>query len=279
MAKSVQHRAKSRIQRLSIRLGSRQLNATFRRFRTRPENRSKRIKQLVVRLPLTSYREVAVTFVHKRRRTKQTNKLRAFINIPTAALILGLTGVAYFGLNLQAPANITLVGSTSAAPAPVSTQTADVVRTKVLPRSEPLSLQIPTINLDTALTPVGLQQSGSIAMPDGFNIAGWYTQGPTPGELGPAVVVGHVDSTQGIAIFWRLRELVPGDTIYVGRQDGTTATFRVDRLQQYSQDQFPTTEVYGNIDHAGLRLITCGGTFNTETHHYSDNTVVYASLE
>jgi sortase (surface protein transpeptidase) len=116
-------------------------------------------------------------------------------------------------------------------------------------------------------------------MPDGFDFAGWYQYGPTPGELGPAVVVGHVDSTQGIAIFWRLRELLPGDEIYIDRQDGTTATLKVDDIQQYSQDQFPTDKVYGNIDHAGLRLITCGGTFSTVTHHYSDNTVVYASLE
>jgi hypothetical protein len=278
MPTSVQNRVKSRVYRLSIRLNSRrQLNATFRRFRTRPENRSKRIKQLVVHLPFTTYREAAVTIVRVGR-NKRTYKRHPLINVPTAVLILGLSGVIYFGLNLETPATIRLVGSSSVSAAPVKAAE-DAVHTKVLPRSEPLNLHIEKINLDTTLTPVGLEADGSIAMPDGFDIAGWYTHGPTPGELGPAVIVGHVDSTEGIAIFWRLRELMPGDEIIVDRQDGRTARFRVDDIELYSQDEFPTEKVYGNIDHSGLRLITCGGTFSTMTHHYSDNIVVYASLE
>lgn len=277
MPKSVSTRAKSRVRRVSLRLGSRQLTATFRRFRTRPENRSKRIKQLVVSLPTNTYREIAVTVVCKRR-TKQATRLHAFINIPNFALVLGLAGFIYFGLNLQTHATVGLVGSSSVYAAPVISTPAPV-EPKTMSHSEPMSLRIPNIEINTSLVPVGVQATGEIAMPDGFDIAGWYTHGPTPGELGPAVIVGHVDSTKGIAVFWRIRELVPGDLLYIDRQDGTTATFKVDSIQQYPQDQFPTSEVYGNIDYAGLRVITCGGTFNTVTHHYSDNTVVYASLE
>lgn len=149
---------------------------------------------------------------------------------------------------------------------------------KVMPRSEPVSIRIPKIQLDTSVIPEGLSPGGAIAMPDVFDQAEWYNQSPTPGERGPAIITGHVDSPHNIAIFWRLRELLPGDIVQVDRQDGTTATFVITDIQQFPQDQFPTETVYGNLDYAGLRLITCGGTFNTLTGHYSHNTVVSGRL-
>lgn len=150
---------------------------------------------------------------------------------------------------------------------------------KTLPRSIPVRLVIPKVEIDTSVVPVGLQPTGSVNLPDSFEKVGWYSGGPTPGELGPAIMVGHVDSIHGIAIFWRLRELVPGDTFEVFRADGTIANFKVLEVQQFFQDTFPTTGVYGNIRYAGIRLITCGGTFNLATRHYDQNTVVYAALE
>ena len=86
------------------------------------------------------------------------------------------------------------------------------------------------------------------------------------------------DRPGDVAVFWRLRELVPGDTFEIDRADGSTAKFKVDAVKQVPQSNFPTEEVYGNIDFAGIRLITCGGTFNRTTRHYSDNTIVFGSL-
>ena len=150
---------------------------------------------------------------------------------------------------------------------------------KSMPKSTPLRFRAPSVNIDAPLIPVGLGSDGAIAMPDAFDVAGWYANAPTPGELGPSVIVGHVDQVGGIAIFWRIRYLQPGDTVYVDREDGPTAAFKVNDIENYSQDDFPTNLVYGNTEFASIRVITCGGTFNTATHHYSDNTVVYGTLE
>ncbi len=107
---------------------------------------------------------------------------------------------------------------------------------------------------------------------------GWYDGSPTPGELGPAVILGHVDSARsGPAVFYDLAALLPGDTIGVTRADGTTVTFRVDEVARYPKRAFPTEAVYGDLDHAGLRLITCGGDFDRSAGSYEDNIVVYAS--
>ena len=109
--------------------------------------------------------------------------------------------------------------------------------------------------------------------------AGWYRYSPMPGQLGPAVLLGHVDSAQyGPGVFFKLGALRPGDTVNVTRADHTIAVFRVDRVVSYSKDHFPTLEVYGNTDHAALRLITCGGRFNLSSHGYESNIVAYASL-
>ena len=111
------------------------------------------------------------------------------------------------------------------------------------------------------------------------NITGWYKNGPTPGELGPAIILGHVDSTRGPSVFWDLNKVNPGDEIVIEREDGQKVKYNVDRLERFDQNSFPTEEVYGNINNVGLRLITCGGTFNKEIDRYSHNTVVFASAE
>ena len=113
-------------------------------------------------------------------------------------------------------------------------------------------------------------------VPQGAYPVGWYDGSPTPGELGPAVLAGHVDWEGEPGAFYGLRELVPGDTVVIDRADGTAATFRVDHVEEHSKDDFPTDQVYGDIDHAGLRLITCGGAFDEDTGEYLDNVVVYA---
>ena len=150
-------------------------------------------------------------------------------------------------------------------------------RSAALSRSTPVRLQIASIGVDSTLMSLGLRSDGSLQVPTGGFPAGWYAGGPTPGELGPAVIAGHVDM-KGPGVFYRLHDIAAGDQIVVTRADGSTPVFRVTQIGQYPKDQFPSRLVYGNIDHAGLRLITCAGTFNNASGHYEDNLVVFADL-
>lgn len=114
--------------------------------------------------------------------------------------------------------------------------------------------------------------------PRRFDVVGWYTGAPPPGEPGPAVLAGHVDSRSGPAVFFRLRDLTPGDPIEIERGDGTRVTFVVTRTERHPKDAFPTEEVYGGSDVPVLRLITCGGEFDARSRHYRDNVIVFAEL-
>ena len=114
-------------------------------------------------------------------------------------------------------------------------------------------------------------------VPPGPFPAGWYRGSPTPGELGPAVIVGHVNWNERAGVFADLARLTSGDEVVVRRADGGAAVFRVTRTRRFSKDAFPTAKVYGDIDHAGLRLITCGG-HDRLTGRYDDNVVVFARL-
>jgi hypothetical protein len=145
--------------------------------------------------------------------------------------------------------------------------------------STPVSLDVPAIGVHSSLLNLGLNPDGSVEVPPlDSPQAGWYKNSPTPGEQGPAVILGHVDSARtGPGVFYDLRTMLPGDGITVGRADGTTVAFRVDRVVTYPKNSFPTAAVYGDIDHAGLRLITCGGRFDRSARSYEDNIVVYAS--
>lgn len=170
------------------------------------------------------------------------------------------------------------VESTKAAVAPRSRATAAPrVERAPLTRAVPVRLRIPAIGVDSALMDLGLLPDGSLQVPPSGFPAGWYTGGPTPGELGPAVIAGHID-WHGPGVFFKLHELKPGDLVTIRRADGSQPTFRIRRVAQYPKEHFPTAVVYGNLDHAGLRLITCGGSFNSKTGHYRDNIVAFADL-
>jgi hypothetical protein len=153
---------------------------------------------------------------------------------------------------------------------------------RALPRSRPVSLAIPAIGVHTTMINLGLGPDRTLQVPPltqaGVKEAGWYDRGPAPGQVGPAVIAGHVDSYQGPGVFFRLGALRPGDRIYVTRADGTVAVFVVDAVDEYSKEHFPTQQVYGPVDYAGLRVITCGGQFDSQTHHYLSNIVIYAAL-
>ena len=149
----------------------------------------------------------------------------------------------------------------------------------ILSASPPTAIDIPSIGVRTSnLVDLGLAADGSLQAPRDFSSVGWYAAGPSPGELGPAILGGHVDSHNGPAIFYRLGALRPGAKVAVSRKDGSTATFRVDRVQRFPKDHFPTALVYGSTNRSELRLITCGGSFNQKTGHYVDNVVAFAHL-
>jgi sortase (surface protein transpeptidase) len=127
---------------------------------------------------------------------------------------------------------------------------------------------------------VGTDRNGELESPpmDEPNLVGWYRGGPTPGQAGPAVLLGHKDTRTRSAVFSRLHELRYGDRIEVVRMDGTVAVFTVGGVEQASKDTFPTERVYGRTEYAELRLITCGGVYNRVSGHYLDNVIVYARM-
>lgn len=147
-----------------------------------------------------------------------------------------------------------------------------------LPRSAPVRVEIPAIGVDSTLVSLGLQADGTLQVPPAGFPAGWYAGAPTPGERGPAIVVGHVDWGGRAGVFYRLHELKPDDQITITRADSSTATFLVTAVRQFPKAQFPTALVYGNLNYAGLRLITCSGGFDPHARSYQDNTVVFAEL-
>jgi sortase (surface protein transpeptidase) len=147
-----------------------------------------------------------------------------------------------------------------------------------LPESDPVAVSIPRIGVRSTLVDLGLDNKGEMETPDPA-VAGWFTRGPTPGALGPAVITGHVTWDGAPAVFHRLGTLRRGDQVAVTREDGKTAVFTVSRVARFSKSRFPSRAVYGAIDHAGLRLITCGGTYDAARHKYLDNVVVFARLE
>jgi len=148
----------------------------------------------------------------------------------------------------------------------------------VLKASTPVRVDIPRVGIHSRLLSLGLERDGTLAVPSlaQAQLAGWYEKGPTPGERGPAVIVGHVDTKKGGAVFYSLGRLHPGDRVDVTRKDGKVAVFTVDSVEHVSKAHFPTKRVYGEVGFAGIRLITCGGDF--VGHHYTGNTIVYGHL-
>ena len=224
-------------------------------------------------------------------------------NIAVAAsVVLALFGAVVVLLGMhgtggppQPPANAgqTLSASASPTPAAAGPVTRDRVPSPsaaakqaggtdvkpVLTPSPPVALDIPSIGVRTSnFVNLALAADGSLQAPQDFSSVGWYTAGPSPGQLGPAILGGHVDSHNGPAIFYRLGALRPGARVTVRRDDGSTATFSIDRVQRFPKDHFPTALVYGSTNRAELRLITCGGSFDQKSGHYVDNVVAFAHL-
>jgi sortase (surface protein transpeptidase) len=142
----------------------------------------------------------------------------------------------------------------------------------------PVRVEIPAISVDSDLVDLGVDDAGALVPPRDFAQAGWFAAGPVPGDVGPAVIAGHVDSRSGPAVFFRLEELTAGDAVQVTRSDGRDVEFRVTRVAQYPKTGFATEEVYGPTTGPELRLITCGGVFDRDAGSYTENVVVDAVM-
>jgi hypothetical protein len=190
--------------------------------------------------------------------------------VAVAVCTLALTGgcAAAGSPSAAAPSPVPVLPTVTPAPAAVG----------VLPASPPQRLVIPSISVDTGLIDLGLQPDGTMEVPADGSTAGWYVHSPTPGERGPAVLAAHVDWQGDKGVFYDLRRTEPGDPIRVLRADGSTAAFTVQRVERYPKDDFPTEKVYGDVDSAQLRLITCGGEFDRSRRSYEDNVVVFARV-
>ncbi|SFK41086.1 LPXTG-site transpeptidase (sortase) family protein [Amycolatopsis sacchari] len=185
-----------------------------------------------------------------------------------------LSLLAVLGLLL---AGCTGTGSAGAGTTPPAENAGGPVTVAV---ADPSAVDIPKIGAHSSLVPLGVNADGTVQVPpvETPQQAGWYHEGPPPGDVGPAVILGHVDGKGQKGVFYRLHELKPGDEVTVSRVDGSVARFSVTRVDQVDKDQFPTEAVYGDTSDPELRLITCGGSFDHAAHSYRDNIIVYAKL-
>jgi hypothetical protein len=148
----------------------------------------------------------------------------------------------------------------------------------VVERSVPVSLRVPAIGLAVSMSELGLNSDGTVEVPTDFQEPGWFRLGPSPGQVGSAVILGHVDSYRGPAVFFQLRSLQAGDRVEVSLADGAVAEFVVNTVATYPKAQFPAEQVYASHGYSALNLVTCGGEFDSQTRSYLSNVVAYTSL-
>jgi sortase (surface protein transpeptidase) len=194
--------------------------------------------------------------------------------------VLVLAGAAVIGRAVAERGH--LYGPAEQIPANVgsSVPTLDGAVAKPLAFSRPVQIEIPKLDINAPVMRLGLAANHTVAVPPlgNHDLAGWYDGSVTPGQKGTAVILGHVDSFTGISVFFYIKTLRRGNQIKVMRANGSTAIFTVDGVQKVVKTAFPTSDVYGMVKYPGLRLITCGGPFDTATRQYLDDIVVYAHL-
>jgi sortase (surface protein transpeptidase) len=208
--------------------------------------------------------------------------LRKSLILVVGLLLLAL-GVSLIIVGMRGPAKgpsipgpIGQASGAVSAPATLLSMTAKKASTTAYEaRSVPVHITIPAIGVSASLVQLGRTSSGDVAVPKSWNTPGWYKYGPSPGQKGSAAILGHVDSTSGPAIFYNLSKLRPGDKVSVKLADGNTVEFSVIGLRTYSKDKFPSKVVYGGRPYSALQLITCTGVFDSSTHHYLSNLVVF----
>ncbi len=196
----------------------------------------------------------------------------ALLLVGVGSLTVGLRGGNH-ALPSPAPSPAAVRSAAGAPPNPPK------VATLATARSTPTTLRIPAIGLSVSLSTLGLNADGSVQVPTTIQQPGWFRLGPTPGQVGSAVILGHVDNSTGPGVFFQLRTLTAGDQVFVGLTDGDPAQFAVDSVAEYPKQQFPAQRVYGSNGSSALQLVTCGGVFDHQTGSYLSNIVVYTSLD
>ena len=191
------------------------------------------------------------------------------------ALLL-LAGCSTGGRDAAAPAATPAPSPSPAVTASRSPEPFSAVR-EIERAAVPQRLRIPSLGVDAPVGPVGTASDGTVEVPTRWEDVGWFDGGARPGEDGPAVLLGHVDSKSGPAVFARLPSAAPGTVVEVAGDDGSVTRWRVDRVEQFPKTRFPTEAVYLPALRPELRLVTCGGEFDRATGHYRDNVVVHAS--
>ncbi|MFC6022521.1 class F sortase [Plantactinospora solaniradicis] len=207
-----------------------------------------------------------------RRTVRRGRRTRRPGPVAVITLLLGLF-ITLFGVQNLTGITVLPTGLTFGAPAPPR-------KFPVLDSSPPVGIGIRALGLTAPVHPVGVAGDGTIEVPasDRRDEAGWYSQSPTPGQYGPAVIVGHVDTRTGPAVFHDLAGLRPGSKIEVNREDRSVAVFEVNSVKRFNKSQLPVERVYGDFSRPSLRLITCGGRWVGGSTGYADNVVVFASL-
>lgn len=145
-------------------------------------------------------------------------------------------------------------------------------------KGDPCRIVIQSIHVNAKVIRLGLNADGTLEVPTDFSLTGWWAGGTQPGRVGPAVMVGHIDSTAGPAVFYRLRKLQPGAIVSIWRAGEPMVRYEVTSMTEVPKDQFPSERVYGSLSYPGLRLVTCGGTFDHATGHYVDNVIVFGRI-
>ncbi len=196
----------------------------------------------------------------------------ALVVVAGAAITFGLTPYRH-PLAPPVPQSVRTAAPNST---PILAQTAS--QRTVLGRSTPVSITIAAISVTSTVSQLGLTPYGTVAVPTDFAQPGWFEPGPSPGQVGSAVILGHVDNTEGPAVFFNLRTLVPGDQIEVALADGVTTDFAVTSVAMYAKANFPAAAVYGPSGGESLRLVTCGGVFDPAIGSYLSNIVVSSTL-
>jgi len=194
------------------------------------------------------------------------------------AVVLLLAGGVLVGMGLRGSDHPLAGPSPSPGALRAAVTAAPVSEPLATDRSVPLSLTIPAIGLSVPVGSLGLNEDGTVQVPTCTAQPGWFRLGPTPGQIGSSVILGHVDSYLGPGVFFQLRTLAAGDQVDVGLADGVTTEFTVNSVAQYSKSSFPAQRVYGSHGSSALQLVTCGGVFDRATGSYLSNVVVYTSL-
>ena len=257
------------------------MTITLRRFRlVKKAAATASRRQYVLNIHLGKLRQINLEYRHpSRHKHKRRDTHRLQTALASLLIICGISGITFSAAALARPRELPPTKTFTSESKPSVTAQPTVKQSKTLVKSTPTHITIASQQIDVDLVPVGLAADGSIELPPVLDwVAGWYNYSPTPGEIGPSVIVGHVDSYEGPSVFWRLRDVHAGDIVNINREDGSVAQFKIIQLAEYDQNNFPTETVYGNTQTAQLRIITCSGTFDTTTQHYTQNTVVYAEL-